>query len=423
MRTIGGTIIEVNYDKDSIYFDFGAEFKPEIEEKGISGLDDLINYELALDLKGIYDRKYTHESPQLYENKAVFISHIHLDHTKMINYIDEKIPVYASRDTVNLLKALNINRDFIYNNPKLKENTRKLCPVAYGEKIYLGQIQVEFIRVDHDGYGACGFLIKTPDLSIAYTGDIRFHGYRKEDSQNFIEKAKNCDILIIEGVSVSFIDKLDDYESGKEIREVDLIDQFDRILKENKDKQVSFNYYEANIERLLEIEKLSRKNNRLLVLNDFYAYVLKEVTGQEVHFYGDDFDRYKLDKSLRIETDSLLKDESKYLWQLPKKNLFLLENMIEGGSYIHCDADPLGEFDINYKPFMELFKKHKINVIELKCSGHAFPKDLLYIIDQIRPNLLVPIHSQKPEMLYNKYGSRLLPEKNQTIYGRKNEKK
>ena len=422
MRTIGGTIIEVNYGKDSIYFDFGSEFKPEIDDKNIDGLANLINYGFAVDLKGIYDRKQTKEDSEFYKNKGVFISHIHLDHTKMINYIDEEIPVYASKDTVTLLKSLNFNNDFLYANSNLKDNTRKVIPVNYGDVITIGEIHVEFIRVDHDGYGACGFLIRTPDLSIAYTGDIRLHGYRKEDSLNFIEKAKDCDILIIEGVSVSFIDEIDEFKTDGELSEVSLIKKFDRILKENSNKQITFNYYHANIERILEIEKLAIKNNRTLVLNDFYAYILREVTGKEVHFYGD-YKKYKLDESLRVDTSVLLKDHSKYLWQLSKEELHLLDHMLVGGIYIHCDSDPLGNFDINYKPFMEMFKKHKINVIELKCSGHAFPKDLIYIIDQIKPDLLVPIHSQKPEMLYNKYGDRLLPEKNQTIYGRKNEKK
>lgn len=422
MRTIGGTIIEVNYGKDSIYFDFGSEFKPEIDDKEIDGLADLISYGFAVDLKGIYDKKHTKEDSKLYKNKGVFISHIHLDHTKMINYIDEDIPVYASKDTVNLLNALNINNDFLYANSKLNANTRKVSAVNYGDEISVGEIHVEFIRVDHDGYGACGFLIRTPDLSIAYTGDIRLHGYRKEDSLNFIEKAKDCDILIIEGVSVSFIDKLDEFKTEGELSEESLIKKFDKILRENINKQITFNYYQANIERILEIEKLAIKNKRILVLDDFSAYILRQVTGKEVHFYGD-CKKYKLDENLRIDISILLEDYDKYLWQLSKEKLSLLDSMLAGGVYIHCDSDPLGDFDINYKPFMELFRKHKINVIELKCSGHAFPKDLFYIIEKIKPGLLIPIHSKKPEMLYNKYGDRLLPEKNQTIYGRKNEKK
>ena len=51
----------------------------------------------------------------------------------------------------------------------------------------------------------------------------------------------------------------------------------------------------------------------------------------------------------------------------------------------------------------------------LPCSGHARPYDLIKIIDLISPKLLVPIHSYRPEKLYNKNGDRLLPSKGQTI--------
>ena len=47
--------------------------------------------------------------------------------------------------------------------------------------------------------------------------------------------------------------------------------------------------------------------------------------------------------------------------------------------------------------------------------GHAHPNDLIKIINLIKPKLLVPIHSYRPEKLYNENGDRLLPEKKQTI--------
>ena len=60
--------------------------------------------------------------------------------------------------------------------------------------------------VDHDAYGACGLLIETPDLVISYTGDIRLHGYRKDATLNFCKESEKCDVLLIEGVRVSFQD-------------------------------------------------------------------------------------------------------------------------------------------------------------------------------------------------------------------------
>ena len=53
--------------------------------------------------------------------------------------------------------------------------------------------------------------------------------------------------------------------------------------------------------------------------------------------------------------------------------------------------------------------------MHMPCSGHARPDDLIKIINLIKPKLLVPIHSYRPEKLYNENGDVLLPEKGQTI--------
>ena len=85
--------------------------------------------------------------------------------------------------------------------------------------------------VDHDAYGACGLIITTPDLTISYTGDIRLHGYRKEDTLNFCKESRNCDVLLIEGVSVSF-QEFDEDISDKEIyNEPELIEKINNIVK------------------------------------------------------------------------------------------------------------------------------------------------------------------------------------------------
>ena len=98
-----------------------------------------------------------------------------------------------------------------------------------------------------------------------------------------------------------------------------------------------------------------------------------------------------------------------------KCHLKYFDKLKENGIYIHSNAVPLGEFDPKYNPFLERFKEKNIKFIIASCSGHAHPNDLIKIIDLIKPKLLVPIHSYRPEKLYNKHGDILLPKKGQTI--------
>lgn len=413
MKTIGGTMIEVSFEDQKILFDFGALFNPNVDESKLNSLEEILSNNLAPNLVGYYDKRFTGEDAEFYKNKAVFLSHTHLDHVKMLNYLDEDIPVYTSVDTKNIIEALNSRNDFLFPNHKNEYNTRKINGVGYEEIVNLGKISVELVRVDHNGYGACGFLIKTPDLNIAYTGDIRFHGFRIEDSLNFIEKASGIDILIMEGVMMSWDEEEDNFRDR--LTETQHIKKLDEILKENLNTPITFNYYETDVERILHFIETAKNNNRELVLTDYHANIIKNTTGIDVKYYRRENIEFYLNPNSEITFEELLNDNGRYLWQFVREDIDLLPKLKKSTIYLHCDAAPLGDFDPSYEPFVKKYEENEIKLILLKVSGHAYPQDLLKLIDEIKPKILIPIHSLRPEMLYNNYGERIMPEKNQII--------
>ena len=199
--TIGGTIIEISYEDSHIFFDLGSEYNPSASFQP-SNLQELLDEKLVPYLNNMYDPsielKGYKSGEDNFKHTAVFLSHMHLDHSKIINYLNPSIPLYTLEGTKSLLNTLNINDDFLFPlHNKKDSNTREIIGVKENEVIEVGKIKVKVMSVDHDAYGACGLLIKTPDLVISYTGDIRLHGYRKEDTLNFCEESKNCDVLLI----------------------------------------------------------------------------------------------------------------------------------------------------------------------------------------------------------------------------------
>ena len=68
----------------------------------------------------------------------------------------------------------------------------------------IDSISVEPLPVDHSLPGVCGFIVHTSNGSIAYTGDIRFHGRRSKSSEKFIQKCSESDIdvLLCEGTRI-----------------------------------------------------------------------------------------------------------------------------------------------------------------------------------------------------------------------------
>ena len=413
--TIGGTIIEVSYNDSHIFFDFGSEFNPSLEIQP-SSLQELIDADLVPFINNIFDPSIPlanyKNSDDIYNHTGVFLSHVHLDHTKIINYLNPEIPLYALSGTKSLLETLNINNDFLFpTHNEYYDNTRNIISVNDNETITVGDIKVKLLPIDHDAYGACGMIITTPDLVISYTGDLRLHGYRTKDTLNFCNESKLCDILLIEGVSVSF-QEIDDVIDDDIISENDLLDNIVNIINDNPNKQITFNYYIANIERIVNI---INHVPRTVVLDAYSAFVLRHATNKDIHYYNISGNKYDLNPDYEVDFDDLLNDEDKYLWQLDALALKYINRLKKGGIYIHSNAVPLGDFDPSYKPFVDSFNDNDINFITLSCSGHAHPKDLIKIIDLIEPKLLIPIHSYHPERLYNNHGDVLLPTKKQKI--------
>ncbi|MFX1481200.1 MAG: ribonuclease J, partial [Promethearchaeota archaeon] len=96
-------------------------------------------------------------------------------------------------------------------DPDLEEffwqRSRKTTEIKRGTFNSLKEMKFTFdvhpYETDHSVYGSMGYILEGKDHSIAYTGDIRLHGEQKEKSYLFIEQARNCDILIIEGTRLT----------------------------------------------------------------------------------------------------------------------------------------------------------------------------------------------------------------------------
>ena len=118
---------------------------------------------------------------------------------------------------------------------------------------------------------------------------------------------------MIEGVTVSFKEIDEEHDDNELCNENDLINRVNEIVNGNPNKQITFNYYISNIERILNIIKT---NTRKVVLDAYYSYVLKEATNYQSYYYNLDGKDYGLDPKYEIKFEDLLNDKNKYMWQL-----------------------------------------------------------------------------------------------------------
>jgi ribonuclease J len=147
---IGKNMMVLELPNDLIIIDAGLMF-PEEEMLGV----DLV----------IPDISYIRERQE--KLRGIFITHGHEDHTGALPYILRELhaPIYCTRLTHGLISV------------KLREHNLladgDLHTVSPGEKVRLGDFQVEFVRVTHSIPDSCALAIQTPVGMVVHTGDFK----------------------------------------------------------------------------------------------------------------------------------------------------------------------------------------------------------------------------------------------------------
>ena len=418
LKQIGGTFICVETDIARCMFDFGFAM-PDFYDSNVNVRrehyqSDYIKMNLLPSADEIYNEKTAEECgliPAAKSNKKnfFFISHMHIDHMGGLGMLDESIPVYMSQDSKKMYHVLEKNKDYEYGIHK------NVIGVDYDEKIRVGDITLTILPIDHDVLGASGCLIETADGTVAYTGDYRFHGYHPDVTAAFANKLKNVDVLITEGVTLSFeeIDILREEKLQEEKNEYTLLKDMEENLKHEK-KAVVLNPYNRNVERIYHMSQLAKQANRIFVMdvsqaNLLHAFYPKE----EIHVYKtlDSAQQSNMDYK-DVTMEEIRENPGNFLIQLDYKNLYTLLDLNGCISvFCHMDGAPLGSYDVSYEKLSQFLKKFEIPYQYLSLGGHAKPYYIRELIDTINPKVLVPIHSMRPQQVHGrKVKKRLLPE-------------
>lgn len=430
MKTIGGTIIEIQYDNSSVIFDFGSVFNGGnpvldgiIQKREHALVRDLIKLQAIPAIDGYYEASQFLGKPPVVtaeedtRERAVFISHLHLDHMAYMGCIARSIPVYMSKPSLKLYEALTAIDEEVVPH-------RNYEGVAYGEDIQVGDILVRFVPVDHDVPGASALMITTPDGVICYSGDLRLHGNHPDSIESFLETAKtmNPSILIMEGTTLSFSDEIH-IEPSNQITTESITEKTIPIKIEEQLKQTAgigiFNIYHRNVERILGMIEGAENAGRITVLELETAYLAQQFyPDREFVTYSPKGSKpYSLNnKTIYVTLDQINESPNEYFLQNSYHHLLeLLDLDLNNAVYIHSNGAPLGDYDPTYHNLLKFLTLVGVPMISIGTGGHAYEEHLKYIVDEINPDYLIPIHSFKPERLLPKDGVQILPAYNESI--------
>jgi ribonuclease J len=313
----------------------------------------------------------------------------------------------------------------------------------------IGNLPFECFPVDHSIYGAAAYAVETSSGWVVYTGDLRLHGKMGHLTQMFVEEARKLKprVLICEGTNV---------EEEASATEQTVLDNALMKIAEASGRLVVADFGPRNLERLLTFKEIANKCDRKLAVLSRDAYLLQSlhcvmpeipdpsddstlVLYQEIKDVANweqDLYKYYGDRGKTVQPGDIRRDEGKYILCLSFWDINELVDIrpSPGGIYIYSSSEAFTEeqrFDIKrLRQWLDHFDMIPISVPLVEtgkppesergfhASGHASGVDLLRIIENISPQILIPVHSTKPEFFYQSLSDRIevrLPKKGEPV--------
>jgi len=369
-------------------FDFGLEHAPGRAPFSL-GLEPRPGRELA-DLIAVGSAPRLHGVYEAWDGRtSLFLSHMHLDHTSLVRFVNPEVPLFYPEAMERLRSAADRTGYLPWRQgpPGSQAGNR--------QRVRVGEIEVEFVAVDHDLPGAAGFLITTPDIALAYTGDHRWHGLHPEVTAAYAAAARGVDVLIQEGVLLGF-DRPPAAGEAPPVRrtEADVQAAFDALVEAVAGLLV-VNLYPMNQERVHAFARSCAARGRRFLMEPVSAGLAgwRDVLG---------------------DLDAIRFNPERYCVQLPFEQLPLLIDLEPpaGSVYVQSDGMPIGDYDPAWGVLNAWIQALGVEFARISSSGHSRPADIVRMVETVGPGVVLPVHSQNPEALAVAGIPRLLPEAN-----------
>lgn len=404
LTTIGANVVEISTATSRVLMDFGSTENI----NAMPALATMLSEHSIPDCVELYEPTATKQ----YEHEAIFISHLHLDHTGALGLLKSDIPVYLSEESTALYNAL------VASGLSQRNNQLNLQMFRSNKPVEVGDLTVTDLPSDHDILGINALLVSDGQHTFAHSGDFRLNGFHPQLVHQWAEQLKklNLDVFLTETTSFSFTDEAEKTEFEEPITEKELVTKFIDKLHGTKELQV-LNFYERNVERLLAFNAASHENQRPIVWEAAFANL--------IHLLAPHEPLMVLAESMPTETGhnfanvvplaGIKAQPEKYCLHSTFANRAWLQQL-SPIDYLHCNGAPLGEYDPNYQILRTFLADIDAQYEYWGCSGHATTEDIINICSLVDAQLTIPWHSFHPELFVAKFTNHetLLPNYHQT---------
>ena len=381
---IGRNMTSFEVNDDLLFVDCGVLF-PSDDHPGV----DLILPGLHL----VEDR--------LNEVKALVLTHGHEDHIGAVPYLLRRrsnIPVYGSRLTLAFVRE------------KLREHRIRdvdFREVAEGDRITVGEFDLEFLAVNHSIPDALAVVLRTPGGTVLHTGDFKMDQLpldgRLTDLNGFAR-------LGDEGVDLFMADSTNAESPGFTTHEREIEPALERVFANARQKLIvaCFASHVHRVQQVMDAAVRHKRKvvyvGRSMVRNMGVARELGYLRVPENTLIDlKQIDNYRDDEVLIISTGSqgeplsalsrISNHEHPVVTAGPGDVVLLASSLIPGNENpVYRVINGLARNGVNVV--------HRGNAM-VHVSGHASAGELLYCYNLLKPKNALPIHGEIRHLIAN----------------------
>ena len=325
---------------------------------------------------------------------ALLLTHGHEDHIGAIPFIWDILegPIYGTRLTLAFVERRLNERGISIDD--------RLLPITVGSLVSLGDLEIEFVPVDHSIPDSTAVVVRTPIGSIVNTGDFKFDPQPSVEPNTTVSKLTE---LGSNGVVAVFSDSTNATQPGRSGSEQELQPVLEEIC-ESSPGRVFVATFASSIRRIQLLIDIAHK------------------TGRTVAFLGHSIKK-NIDIAERlgyINIPPQLRQSSSTLQDPQSKNILVIVSGSQGEPYsalsrlarnthnsVTIESSDVVIFSARIIPGNELaIDQLKNSLAELGArvidndsqlvhvSGHGNQGDLVTMMSLLKPRYLIPIHGE-----------------------------